>query len=85
MKRGLGKGSWRSSKQLREATRIMDKLIWFTKNLRLQPINNQRGHEINFHEHFIEQDEKTRLERDTKSEEMSTGNAHRLMSFRFMP
>ena len=40
MKRGLGKGSWRSSKQLREATRIMEKLIWFFKNLRLQPINN---------------------------------------------
>mmetsp|Transcript_14319 Transcript_14319/g.18055 ORF Transcript_14319/g.18055 Transcript_14319/m.18055 type:complete len:91 (+) Transcript_14319:364-636(+) len=35
MKRGLGKGSWRSSKQLREATRIMERLIWFTKNVRL--------------------------------------------------
>ena len=40
MKRGLGKGSWKSSKELREATRIMDRLIWFTKNVRLLPINN---------------------------------------------
>ena len=40
MKRGLGKGSWRSTKQFREATRLMDRLIWFTKNLSLQPINN---------------------------------------------
>ena len=40
MKRGLGKGSWRSSKQLREVTRIMDRFIWFFKNLSLQPINN---------------------------------------------
>lgn len=35
MKRGLGKGSWRSSKEFREATRILDKFIWFTKNLTL--------------------------------------------------
>jgi len=40
MKRGLGKGNWRSSKQLREATRIMEQLIAFTKNIRLQPISN---------------------------------------------
>ena len=40
MKRGLGKGTWRSSKELREVTRIMDRLIWFMKNVRLQPINN---------------------------------------------
>ena len=40
MKRGLGKGSWRSSRELREATRIMDRLIWFMKNVKLQPINN---------------------------------------------
>lgn len=40
MKRGLGKGSWRSSKELREVTRIMDRLIWFMKNVSLQPINN---------------------------------------------
>ena len=35
MKRGLGKGSWKSTKQLREATRIMERLIWFAKNVRL--------------------------------------------------
>ena len=40
MKRGLGKGSWRSSNQLREVTRIMDRFVWFFKNLSLQPINN---------------------------------------------
>lgn len=53
-KRGRRKGSWRSTKQFHEATRIMSKLIYFFKFLRLQPINNQRGHEINFYEHFIE-------------------------------
>jgi len=39
-KRGLKKGSWRSSKQLRQSTRIMERLIEFTKNVSLQPINN---------------------------------------------
>ena len=44
MKRGVGnKGSWRSSKELREATRILERLIWFFKSLRLQPINNRQG------------------------------------------
>ena len=85
MKRGLGKGSWRSSKPLRETTRIMEKLIWFFKNLKLHPIGNRKGHDTTFHEHFYVEDERTRLERDTKNEEMSTGNAHRTMSFRFMP
>lgn len=67
MKRGLGKGSWRSTKQLREATRIMERLIWFAKNVRLQPINNQKGHFTSFYEHFVSEDEKTRLDRDTKT------------------
>ena len=71
MRRGLGKGSWRSSKELREATRIMDRILWFFKNVRLQPINNQKGHLTTLYEHFIREDEKTRLERDTKSKEMS--------------
>jgi len=33
MKRGLGKGSWKSSKELREVTMIMDRTIWFFKNV----------------------------------------------------
>lgn len=85
MKRGLGKGSWKSSKEFREATRIMDRLIWFTKNVRLQPINNQKGHTTDMYDHFIIENEKTRLERDTKTEEVQVNNAHRLMSFRYMP
>ena len=85
MKRGLGKGSWRSSKEFRESTRIMDRLIWFTKNIRLQPINNQQGQTTSMYDHFITEEEKTRLERDTKTKEVSHADAHRVISFRFMP
>ena len=37
------------------------------------------------YEHFIEEEEKTRLERDTKSKEYSQMSIHRVLSFRFMP
>ena len=63
----------------------MDRILWFFKNVRLQPINNQKGHLTTLYEHFIREDEKTRLERDTKSKETSYSNTHRIMSFRFMP
>jgi len=87
MKRGLGKGSWRSSKEFREATRIMERLIWFSKNVRLQPINNQRGHLTSMYNHFIEEDEKTRIDRDTCSEEVAQNpvSKPREISYRFMP
>ena len=71
MKRGLGKGSWRSTRELCEFTRIMDRLIWFMKTVTLQPINNQKGHYTTMYEHFIQEEEKTRLERDTKSKEFT--------------
>lgn len=85
MKRGLGKGSWKSSKQLREATMILDRVLWFFNNVKIQPINNRPGHTTTLHDHFMNEDEKTRLDRDTKSKEVSEGTAHRLISFRFMP
>lgn len=85
MKRGLGKGSWKSSKELREVTIIMERTIWFFKNVKLQPISNLKGHTTTLYEHFIVEDEKTRLERDTKSIEISEGGAYKVMSFRFMP
>ena len=66
MKRGLGKGHWKSTKEFREATRLMDRLIWFTQNVRVQPINNIQGDTTTLYAHFMEE-ESTRLERDTTS------------------
>lgn len=85
MKRGLGKGSWKSSKELRESTRIMERLVWFTKNVRLQPINNQKGQTTSMYEHFIDEQEKTRLERDSKSMEIPSGNVCRMITYRYLP
>jgi len=85
MKRGLGQGSWRSTKQLRESTRIMERLLWFSKNVRMQPINNQQGHTTTIYEHFVKEDEKVRLERDTKSQEIAGSDNHRLITYRFLP
>ena len=65
MKRGIKNGSWRSTKELREVTMIMDRLIWFTKNLRIQPINKDKASETNFYEHFITLEITARSERDT--------------------
>ena len=50
----------------------MDRLIWFTKNVSLQPINNNKGNLTNLYDHFMKEEEKTRLERDTIMREFVT-------------
>ena len=63
----------------------MDRVLWFFNNVKVKPINNRAGHTTTIYDHFMNEDEKTRLDRDTKSKEVSEGLAHRVISFRFMP
>ena len=84
-KRGTGKGSWRSTRQLRKFTRIMERLLLLSKNLQLKSINTAEGDYTTLFHHFKTEDERTNLDQDTKNEVILHDGNDRIISYRFLP
>lgn len=63
----------------------MDQLVIFTKSLRIQPVSNRHGDTTNLYDHFIAEDDATRLERDTIKFEVEQNHVVRGVNFRFLP
>ena len=57
----------------------------FMKEIQIKPVNNRPGVFTNMYDHFVVEDEMVRAERDVKTSQSKHGNAHRMLSYRFMP
>ena len=63
----------------------MEKTLFFFKNVQIKPINNRSGLYSNIYEHFVEEDESIRLERDMKQAKATVRNVNRTVSYRYLP